>query len=126
MYFSLLSHPCKMLPLYPPPFYTTFHTNMQVAHFVPAGILQSLQSICFFTEFDPNFPMEVLPPQGWIVFIFFFYCVYNHLSRKLNTPTSTLTYIFNLAAICNSIPKNQFDVCGRSFLQRKKELSTII
>lgn len=57
---------------------------------------------------------------------FFFYCVYNHLSRKLNTPTSTLTYIFNLAAICNSIPKNQFDVCGRSFLQRKKELSTII
>lgn len=32
-----------------------------------------------------------------------------------------LTYIFNLAAICNSIPKNQFDVCGRGFLQTKKE-----
>lgn len=52
---------------------------MQVAHFVLTGILQSLKSICFFAEFDPNIPVEVLSPHGWIVF-FFFYCVYNHLS----------------------------------------------
>lgn len=88
------------------------------------------QSICFFAEFDPKTPMEVSPLAACVVLLYFSLCVlYFFLLcliislQEIKYPYlhPHLTHILNLAAICNSIPKNQFDVCGRSFLQTKKE-----
>lgn len=130
-YFFLLSHLCQMPPLYPPSFlHPIFHTNMQVVCFMLTGILllyHSLKSICFFAEFDPKTPMETTPLAArvdflCVFFIFFLSCLITSLQEiKYPYLHPHLTYILNLAAICNSIPKNQFDVCGRSFLQTKKE-----
>lgn len=69
MYFFLLSQPCFYC--IHPPFCSTFHTNMQVAHFELTGILQSLKSNC---RIWPKYSYGT-STTTWVDCLYFFFSI---------------------------------------------------